>query len=114
MRASRRALFKHFSFSQGGFSAGGSVMRNVSLSALALMGACGVGASSVAADTISSTFDVDADGWTTTNVVPVFTPAGGNPGGFLLVDNPETTITEMIAPAKFLGDLSLLNGGTLS
>jgi hypothetical protein len=40
---------------------------------------------------------------------------GGNPGGYLFVDNAEgSIIVRAIAPAKFLGDLSSFNGGTLS
>jgi hypothetical protein len=66
------------------------------------------------AASVSSTFDTDLDGWTANNTAAVHTPAGGNPGGFLFIDNPESTISEVLAPAKFLGDKSSFNGGTLS
>jgi hypothetical protein len=62
---------------------------------------------------ITSTFDVDADGWTnsqdlvgTGSVAPVFNSTGGNPGGFISVTyssvGPPTWY--WLAPAKFLGD----------
>lgn len=64
---------------------------------------------------IVSTFDVDLDGWTTDNTGP-FTPSsvGGNPGGYAELDNDELTTAHLFAPAKFLGDLSAYDGGTVS
>ncbi len=61
-----------------------------------------------------SNFDSNADGWTCSNAVVTHRPGGGNPGGYIFVDNPETTISILISPSKFHGDLSRFNGGTLS
>ena len=64
---------------------------------------------------IESTFDTSLEGWTT-NDSGIFTqrPAGGNPGGYLFLDNCECTIAQILAPATFLGDLSAYVGGTFS
>jgi laminin B (domain IV) len=72
------------------------------------------------ADTISSTFDMGAEGWTavdpTGDYKSSWTSTGGNPGGFL----QGTEITPLgdtgyfIAPGKFLGNLSAYAGGTLT
>lgn len=61
-----------------------------------------------------SSFDNNTDGWTCSNAQVAHRPGGGNPGGYIFVDNPETTISFLIAPSKFHGDLSHFNGGTLS
>jgi hypothetical protein len=74
-------------------------------------------AAPAAAVTISSTFDTDLDGWTisATSGTLSHQASGGNPGGFLFVDNAEgAVIVRAIAPAKFLGDLSAFNGGSLA
>lgn len=64
---------------------------------------------------ISSSFDSDLDGWTTTSAsVFEWRSNDGNPPGYLYLDNTETQIAYIVAPAKFLGDLSGYNGGTLS
>lgn len=68
------------------------------------------------ATTISSDFSTDLDGWTITpgSGALSYAGSGGNPGGYLFVDNAEgATIVRAIAPAKFLGDLSAFDGGTL-
>jgi hypothetical protein len=73
--------------------------------------------STAMAATISSTFDSDVDGWTATNVLagsPSHVAAGGNPGGYLFIDNNEGNIAYVSAPAKFLGNLTSYIGGTLS
>jgi hypothetical protein len=65
--------------------------------------------------TIASDFGSGTDGWTHVGA-SVFQQqaSGGNPGGFLYVDNSEGPITYIFAPAKFLGDLSSFDGGTVS
>jgi hypothetical protein len=40
--------------------------------------------------------------------------SGGNPGGFLYVDNGDAAVTYLFAPAKFLGDLRAFDGGVIS
>ena len=69
-----------------------------------------------AASTVSSTFDVDADGWTATPgaATVAHEASGGNPGGFLSSTDTDPTTPVVIAPAKFLGDLSAYDGGVLS
>ncbi len=69
------------------------------------------------AATISSDFSADLDGWTISagSGALSYSATGGNPGGYLFVDNAEgATIVRAIAPAKFLGNLSAYDGGTLS
>lgn len=69
------------------------------------------------AATLSSDFSTDLDGWTISSGSGAlsYSAAGGNPGGYLFVDNAEgSIIVRAIAPAKFLGNLSAYNGGMLS
>lgn len=70
-----------------------------------------------AATIASSDFESDLDGWTTVgDGISSHVAAGGNPGGFLQsVDQPIGQNTDAFAPAKFLGDWSVLDGaGVLS
>ncbi len=79
--------------------------------------------------TASSTFTMDAEGWTGLNgpqgggtgtpFTPVWVADGGDPpGGFIEFQDqdqgPEETIGFFIAPAAFLGDASANYGGTIS
>lgn len=69
------------------------------------------------ATTIASDFSTDLDGWTLSAGSGALShmASGGNPGGFLFVDNAEgAVVVRAIAPAKFLGDLSAFDGGFLS
>lgn len=60
---------------------------------------------------VSSTFESDTDGWTGDNVGEFFFDAvGGNPGGFLYFDDIAPSGGLAVAPAKFLGDWSALDG----
>jgi hypothetical protein len=69
----------------------------------------------VASADIISTFDTDLDGWTTDNPGTFqHMSSGGNPGGFLFLDNDEQAIAHIFAPSKFLGDLSAFDGGLIS
>lgn len=64
---------------------------------------------------ISSRFDSDLEGWTTNDSGSFSQVAtGGNPGGFLWLDNSELSIAQIQAPTKFLGDLSAYIGGKIS
>ena len=83
------------------------------------LAALGIAASALeaSATTITSDFSTDLEGWTATagSGTPVWTASGGNPAGYLFIDNVDgAVIVRVIAPAKFLGDLSSSNGGTLS
>lgn len=80
----------------------------------AIFAAALVAAAASPASAIVSTFDADVEGWTITNATAMHVPAGGNPGGYLFFDNPETTISNIVAPAKFLGDLRAFDGGMFS
>ncbi|MBX2901017.1 MAG: VCBS repeat-containing protein [Cyclobacteriaceae bacterium] len=67
---------------------------------------------------ITSTFDIDADGWTFTSVatsIPVtHQPTGGNPGAFVAVtfsSNQSATVQNWIAPSKFQGNQLLRSLG---
>jgi hypothetical protein len=73
------------------------------------------------ADTISSTFDTGAEGWSaldqqTGDYTASWQSTGGNPGGFLQgTENIALGGTGyFIAPSKFLGNLSAYAGGTLT
>jgi Laminin B (Domain IV) len=73
------------------------------------------------ADTISSTFDTGAEGWsaldqTGHDYTASWQSIGGNPGGFLqgTETNPAGGSGYFIAPSKFLGNLSAYAGGTLT
>lgn len=66
---------------------------------------------------IESRFDASVEGWTATNVVagsPAHVASGGNPGGYLFIDNNEGSVAYVSAPAPFLGNLTAFIGGTLS
>jgi len=68
-----------------------------------------------AASSLTSDFDVSTEGWTHTGASVLQQVAtGGNPGGYLFVDNSEGDITYLFAPAKYLGNLSAFDGGTVS
>ena len=69
-----------------------------------------------AATPISSTFDTDAEGWTATPgaATVAHVASGGNPDGFLSSTDTDPTTPVVIAPAKFLGNLSAYAGGMLS
>src|SRR5262249_24506994 len=73
------------------------------------------------ADTISSTFDTGAEGWSaldqqTGDYTASWQSIGGNPGGFLQgTENIALGGTGyFIAPSRFLGNLSAYAGGTLT
>lgn len=82
------------------------------------------------AATVSSSFDIDTEGWTATafsdtatiftsppsqsGLAPSFHAAGGNPGGFISIADPDNGWTYFVAPSKFLGDQSDKLGGTLA
>lgn len=81
----------------------------------------------VQAATVSSTFDTDAEGWTTVYYQnsasnnPPSTPAnltyfatGGNPGGYIAASDFSANDLTFIAPSKFLGDKSTFLNGSLS
>ena len=60
---------------------------------------------------VSSTFDSDVDGWTGDNVGEFsFGAPGGNPDGYLRFDDLFSLGGFAIAPSKFLGDWSALDG----
>jgi len=67
---------------------------------------------------VTSTFDTDADGWTLKAGhvgTYQYVSSGGNPGGYVQYTDTGSTAGHIVAPAKFLGDWSNLDGvGTLS
>ena len=69
-----------------------------------------------AATAITSTFDDGDEGWTVIgNATGVeFNATGGNPGGFIEVNDASVGGFSFVAPDAFLGDLSSFEGGTLS
>lgn len=90
---------------------------------------CAAASAPVAAAAVSSSFDTDADGWTATSfadtatiftspplatgIAPSFDAAGGDPGGFISVTDPDDGWTYFVAPVKYLGDQSDKLGGAL-
>ncbi len=83
-----------------------------------------------AAATLSSDFSLGNDGWSVSTfgdngqpdfttivrsgVTPDFVATGGDPGGFIRVQDPDEGWTYFIAPGKYTGDQSDKLGGTLS
>ena len=71
----------------------------------------------VTVESIVSTFDTDVEDWTyvgDSGSTVTFEPEGGNPGGFLRhLENAQGINDWLVAPAKFLGDMSAYYGGTL-
>lgn len=66
---------------------------------------------------ITSSFDTDAEGWSTDKDARNFRwePAGGNPGGFVAADDIGSgQYWRFAAPGAYLGDLSAYYGQTLS
>jgi hypothetical protein len=63
-------------------------------------------AATAGATTITSTFDTDLDGWTAKNGTVLWSSTGGNPGGFLQEEDTAESNMQVVAPAKFLGDLT--------
>lgn len=76
---------------------------------------------------VVSTFDTDAQGWTTltadsataglpvqVTAAAVFQPTGGNPGGFISFLDPDGFDSLFRAPASFLGNQTSVLGGSLS
>ncbi len=104
----------------------------LALAALAALGLAAVPPAARAQATLaSSTFNINADGWTavdlpgsTGNTVPItqnggpFTPVysstGGNPGGFISQTDPDANSYYWYAPSKFLGNEAAAVNGTLS
>ena len=88
-------------------------MKPITLSCLLI----GVFTLSGKAAEIRSAFTASLEGWTAADTVggtPTHVAAGGNPGGYVFLDNAENLWTYVVAPAAFLGDLSGFDGGTLS
>jgi len=75
---------------------------------VALLMAC-MPAASVNAQ-VCSTFDSDLDGWTCNTSGCRWADNLGNPDGYLRLDDNNTQPTFAIAPSKFLGDWSRLDG----
>lgn len=62
-----------------------------------------------------TTFDSGLEGWTTDNTgLFQHVASGGNPGGYLYLDNDEGAISHIFAPGSFLGNLSSYDGGVIS
>jgi RHS repeat-associated protein len=65
---------------------------------------------------LTSDFSTNADGWTANNGGEMkFVATGGDPGGYLEVtDTANSPDFAVLAPQRFLGDLSTFDGGQLS
>lgn len=65
---------------------------------------------------ITSTFDVNDDGWTAQvgEGEITYQATGGNPGGFLSIQDVGPASYVVYPPSKFKGDLSQFDGGLLS
>jgi hypothetical protein len=87
---------------------------------LAVAVACSVLASSAgAAPLAESTFSLNDEGWSVVTTLDYSGPAtysstGGNPGGFIYAQDPDTGAFGFLAPATFLGDKSAAYGQTFS
>jgi hypothetical protein len=66
-------------------------------------------------DVLYSGFDGGLEGWTQFGATSMTAAGGGgNPGGYLHIDNSEGPITSLFAPSSFFGNLSGLVGGIVS
>ncbi len=91
------------------------------LAALTVM----TGLASVPANAVvTSAFTASAEGWDVITAlfplspllsthVPVHNPAGGNPGGYISILDPNENDTFFRAPGAYLGNMSAYHGGTL-
>lgn len=61
---------------------------------------------------LTSTFDVEIEGWGVSNGNPSFVPTGGNPDSYLSVFDANGLTMELRAPGKFLRPLMV--GGAIS
>ena len=89
---------------------------NTTRIALSLL-ACAATIASAGAPAITSSFDADAEGWSTDKDARDFRweATGGNPGGFVAADDIGTgQYWRFAAPAAYLGDLSAYYAQTLS
>ena len=75
-----------------------------------------LGALRTYATTVISTFDATLEGWTSDNTPAEVTWAspGGNPNGYARFVDATNNVTEIQAPAGFLGDWAAFEGGMLS
>ena len=71
-------------------------------------------ASSVRAETLTTTFDSDLEGWTASGGLLSFNNTGGNPGGFLSLEDNVDDFMTVFAPSDYQGDLSRFLGGRLA
>jgi hypothetical protein len=91
-------------------------MINALLRAIAIATAVSAGSFAASAD-ITSTFDSDAEGWSTDKDAQNFRyeSTGGNPGGFVAADDVVAgPYWRFAAPARYLGDRSASYGQSLS
>ncbi len=93
-------------------------IRRLSCTGLGVLGSLLLGPATSWATTAASTFDADLEGWTKgtgQSGTVVHQASGGNPGGFVKFTDIGSGRTEIVAPSKFYGSWSSLNGsGVLS
>jgi len=61
-----------------------------------------------------SAFDIDDEGWTAEGASITHEMSGGNPGGFLSIEDTGDDTFIILSPAKFHGNLLSFDGGILS
>lgn len=85
------------------------LIRNAGLAAMTML--------SLSAAAATSTFDLDAEGWTAAGDIEgplTWLDGGGNPGGHVQIDDLTIGgVTFFVAPAKFLGNQSAAAGSLL-
>jgi len=85
---------------------------------ISIVAVVGFAIAGIASAAITSTFDVDSDGWSAIGdfAAPVtWVAAGGNPGGHIEIpDAVSGGVTYFVAPAKFLGNQSAALGTALT
>lgn len=67
-----------------------------------------------AQDLIRSTFDSDQEEWAASGGILYYRDQAGNPGGFIEFEDDQDGAGVIVAPAKFLGNLTGFNQGTLA
>ncbi|HEX5052870.1 MAG TPA: laminin B domain-containing protein [Planctomycetota bacterium] len=93
-----------------------SSMKRESLRIPVLCALLSITATAQSVPVVESRFDTGTtEGWTALAAAAFNgSPTGGNPGGYLYVDNSEGQVCYIRAPGAFLGDLRGYVGGTLS
>lgn len=89
-------------------------MRKVFILAFIVLLVMAVNSAQAVTIPIISTFDVNDEGWTVSGATVTHEGIGGNPDGFLSIEDAAGSTFSTYLPSKFKGDLLQFDGGLLS